>query len=199
MGNDALAALVVTARTGDEPFLLDGEPIGAHLAGFWRWACSDLVNNAMRGVLAEYIVGLSLGSVSDRTRVEWDACDLVTDAGCKVEVKSAAYIQSWAQKQPSPIQFNIKPSYGWNAASNTSDTERRRQADVYVFALLAHTDKLTVDPLNLDQWSFYVLSTERLNAGVGNQRTLSLGALLNLRPTHGRFGDLPALVNDAFE
>ena len=33
--------------------------VGANLLSFWRWACSDLVGNVMRGVLAEYIVGSS--------------------------------------------------------------------------------------------------------------------------------------------
>jgi hypothetical protein len=38
--------------------------------------------------------------------------------------------------------------------SGALSTEIKRHADVYVFALLAHTDKATVDPLSLDQWRF---------------------------------------------
>jgi hypothetical protein len=32
--------------------------------------------------------------------------------------------------------------------------DAKRQADVYVFALLAHEDRTTIDPLDLDQWKF---------------------------------------------
>jgi hypothetical protein len=31
---------------------------------------------------------------------------------------------------------------------------------LYVFCLLAHKDKSTLDPLNMDQWQFFVLATE---------------------------------------
>ena len=42
-------------KIGSEPFVYRGESIGADLLGFWHWAYSDLVSNATRGVLAEYI------------------------------------------------------------------------------------------------------------------------------------------------
>ncbi len=73
------------------------------------------------------------------------------------------------------------------------------QADVYVFALLAHADKATIDPLDLDQWTFYVMPTARLNAAVGPQKTISLSALLRLEPAKGAYSDLPDLVRRAAE
>lgn len=57
---------------------------------FWRWAHSDFLSNAQRGVLAEYIVGTALNCLKKK-RLEWDAHDFVTDGGIKIEVKSAAY------------------------------------------------------------------------------------------------------------
>jgi hypothetical protein len=49
----------------------------------------------MRGVLAEYIVALAMGiDTEEGVRREWDAYGLVLGDGTKVEVKSAAYIQS---------------------------------------------------------------------------------------------------------
>jgi hypothetical protein len=56
---------------------------------FWRWAYSDFLSNAQRGVLAEYIVGTALNCLKEK-RLEWDAHDLVTEDGIKIEVKSAA-------------------------------------------------------------------------------------------------------------
>jgi hypothetical protein len=193
----SLEAVVATAKTGQEKVIRGGEPIGATVEGFWRWAFSDLVSNATRGVFAEYLVGLALGCVDGSTRLEWDACDLRTAAGLRVEVKSAAYLQSWRQERLSAVSFDVRPSDGWDAATNTTASERRRQADVYVFCLLHHTDKTTVDPLDLDQWTFYVLSSRVLNEQVGEQRRISLSRLLTLVPAQVGFDGLGEAVNAA--
>ena len=87
-------ALTVKRKTGDEPFSVNGRPTGFVLLNFWQWLASDLVDNALRGALAEYIVACDLG-IADGTRPGWNAYDLITPEGIKVEVKSAAYLQSW--------------------------------------------------------------------------------------------------------
>lgn len=193
----SLEALVVAPGTGDEPFMHQDKNIGADLFGFWRWAYSDLVSNATRGVLAEYIVGLALRCVDGCARAEWDACDLRTPQGNSVEVKSAAYVQTWHQRALSKISFDITPTNGWEAATNTVSAERKRQADVYVFCLLKHMDKATVSPLNLDQWEFYVLSTNRLNNLLGKQKTITLARLLKLSPSKASFAELSDCVEVA--
>lgn len=103
---------------------------------FWQWAYSDFLSNALRGVLAEYIVAQAVGC-THRPRTEWDAYDLKTDSGLKIEVKSSAYLQTWAQRQHSPIRFDIGLKRGWDAASNLYATEAIRSADVYVFSVFA--------------------------------------------------------------
>jgi hypothetical protein len=91
------------------------------------------LNNAMRGVLAEYIVGLALECVDGRVRTEWDATDLCTDKGIRVEVKSSASLQSWPQAKLSRIKFGIGPKTAWYAQTNSYATERKHQSDVFVF------------------------------------------------------------------
>jgi hypothetical protein len=193
----SLEALVVKPGAGNEPFMHQDKSIGADLAGFWRWAYSDLVSNATRGVLAEYIVGLALRCVDGCARVEWDSCDLRTPEGNSVEVKSAAYVQTWHQRELSKISFDITPTNGWDAATNTVSAERKRQANVYVFCLLKHMDKATVSPLNLDQWEFYVLSTNRLNNLLDEQKTITLASLLKLLPSKASFAELRDCVEVA--
>lgn len=192
----SLEALVPTPKTGNEPLTHGGAAAGASLRDFWSWACSDLVNNAMRGMLAEYIVGLALDCVAGTTRVEWDATDLRMPQGVRIEVKSSAYVQSWKQTRLSEISFGIKPTLGWDGATNTYAAERKRQADVYVFCVFTPTDKSAADPLNLDQWDFYVLSTEHLNAAVGEQASISLNSLLKHSPRKARFATLRAAVEN---
>ena len=92
---------------------------------------------------------MDIGDLGE-TRDLWDAYDLLTTVGVKVEVKSASYLQSWEQKKHSYISFGIQPTTRLDDPS--PDNKKQRQADVYVFAVLAHKDKATVDPLDLSQW-----------------------------------------------
>jgi len=69
---------------------------------------------------------------------EWDSFDLTTPAGLKIEVKSAAYIQSWPQKKLSMIIFQIRKTRSWDEQTNIQSMESKRQADVYVFAFYLH-------------------------------------------------------------
>ncbi|MDF7826719.1 hypothetical protein P4B35_22005 [Pontiellaceae bacterium B12227] len=177
-------------KAGDELFHRNGTGLSNTLLSFWQWSSSELVGNALRGMLAEYIVAMDLGC-TDGVRQEWDAFDLETHDGIKVEVKSAAYLQSWKQSDYSKIQFSIAPTCGWDANTNTSSEQKVRQSDVYVFCLLKHKDKATVDPLNMEQWDFYVVPTTVLNMKLGQQKTLSLSRLLELEPAkveHGAIG-----------
>jgi hypothetical protein len=137
------------------------------------------VSNATRGILAEYIVATALG-LSDGLREEWDAYDLKTKDDIKIEVKSAAYIQSWHHANLSKITFGIQPTRAWDATTIFLAAETQRQVRIYIFCLLAHKDQNTLDPLNLDQWEFYLLPTSVLNASCTAQKTIGLAKLLKL-------------------
>lgn len=137
-------------RTGREEFCSGGHRLGFNLVDLWRWSSSDLVSNASRGILAEFLVCKALGLKEDEIRREWDAYDFRTSEGIKIEVKSAAYIQSWNQKDFSTISFRVKPRRAWDAETNILAEEPSRSADVYVLALLKHKDQATIDPMNLD-------------------------------------------------
>jgi len=191
-----LAAIHSIKRSGDEYFHIDGNQIDSNLLSFWRWSSSELLGNALRGVLAEYLVATDLGCNSG-VRQEWDAYDILTDDGVRIEVKSAAYLQSWNQKRLSSIQFGIAPTFGWNARTNETATEKSRQSDAYVFCVLAHKDMATVDPMNLTQWDFYILATRILNLSVETQATMTLSRLLQLGPHKCKYGELSQGVRRA--
>ena len=186
----------VKRKTGREPFHKNGVSLGFDLQGFWQWSGSDLVGNAMRGVLAEYIVASALG-VADGIRTEWDAYDIQTQDGTRVEVKSGAYIQSWDQEKLSTIQFGIQPTLGWDAGTNTMSEVSCRQSDVYVFCVLDHTDQETIDPLDMSQWVFFVLSTDKLNQSVSDQKTITLSSLTKLQPIQVTYEGIAEAVKNA--
>lgn len=174
---DWLDRLPPNLKTGEEHFSQAGQSLDIDVLAFWRWNASDLVNNTTRGRLAEFIVALALDIPLDNPREEWGAYDLVTPEGIKIEVKSAAYLQSWSQKRVSFISFRVPKTRAWDSANNQQSDIVMRQADVYVFALLKHKDKRTLDPLNLDQWAFYVLPTCVLNARLRSQDSITLPSL----------------------
>jgi len=134
----------------------------------------------LRGILAEYIVASAIG-VLKKPREEWDAYDLVSPKGLKIEIKSSSYLQSWEQSKFSKILFGIQPTLVWEDMNKRSK-QPQRQADVYVFCVLAHKDKNTVNPLNLDQWDFYLLKTSVLNEFCLTQKSITLSSLLKLKP-----------------
>jgi hypothetical protein len=175
----SLTTVSPTRKTGVERFHVAGRATVFSVIEFWQWSASDLASNATRGILAEYIVARAL-DVNTPTRTEWDAWDLETADGVKVEVKSAAYLQTWRQSQLSTISFGIQPTFGLTAEGKQISETRIRHADAYVFCLLRHTDKATLDPLDLDQWEFYVVATRLLDDEFPNQKSLALGRLQQL-------------------
>jgi len=177
---DNLGILRSPRRTGDERFHQHGVALDFALLDFWRWSVSDLVSNATRGRLAEYLVAKALGISTAGVRDEWAAYDLVTASGTRIEVKSAAYLQAWHQNKLSSISFSTRLSRAWDAETNSLSEVSQRQADLYVFALLAHLDKPTLDPLDVTQWTFYTLATSILNARSGSQDAITLASLEKL-------------------
>lgn len=161
------------------------------VASFWSWAFSDLVSNTLRGVFAEWLVARALG-LDVHLREEWTAHDL-TFEGLAIEVKSSAYLQTWAQAKLSRPGFDVRPTHAWSAESGFGAT-CRRQADVYVFALLDERDPSRLDPLDVAQWRFFVLLTSVLDARVGQQKKVGLPALLRLGPTEATFATLRDVV-----
>ena len=162
---------------------------------FLAWAYDDLLANTTRGVLAEYIVAKALG-IRDTKRVEWDQYDLEID-GVKVEVKSAAYVQTWKQTRLSEIAFGIRPAKGWDARTNTSATSAQRCADVYVFCLLEGEDRDHINPLDVAHWTFYVLSRNELDRNVPGQKTIRLARLQALGPHRCAYDELKTAIHEA--
>ena len=176
-----LKEIEITKRSGNEKFQYGSNNLDFNLLSFWQWSSSDIVSNATRGILAEYIVGKALASIrNEDVRDEWGAYDLKTQTGVSVEVKSAAYIQSWEQSRLSKISFNVPKTLGWDRETNKFDKEKKRQADVYVFALLFHKDKETVNPLDISQWEFFVLPTKVLDQRERSQYSITLPSLKKL-------------------
>ncbi|MGX8700619.1 hypothetical protein [Caproiciproducens sp.] len=184
-------ALTVERKHGDECFLNGG--CSAHLVDFWRWAYSDLMGNTERGKLAEYIVSLAM-HCADGVSKGWRAFDVLSPEGIKIEVKTSAYLQSWAQKKISDIRFSVRETLAWDSATNAYAEIAMRQADVYVFCVENCKEQKAVNPLDLAQWDFYPIATGILDTAVSNQKSIGLNALLALGAKKCSFAKLRDIV-----
>ena len=97
------------------------------------------------------------------------------------------------------ISYGVPKTRAWNPDTNLQDTEGRRQADVYVFALLAHLDHTTIDPLNVKQWVFFVLPTAALDQRERSQHSITLKSLETLSEGSVTYEELRAKVLSAYE
>ena len=181
-------------RLASDALHVAGRPLDASLGDFWAWMGSDLLHNAFRGQLAEYLVAQALGCHTS-TRPGWNEYDLLTPDGIRLEVKSSAYVQSWQQDRHSSPRFSIRAAcrYGEHGREDTP----KRHAAVYVFALLHHRERSSIDPLDLAQWTFYVLPTTTLDRACSGQKMISLGALKTLGAAACGFEDLAAHVRSS--
>lgn len=56
-----LEAIKANPKNGNEPFSFENQHLDFKLSDFWSRSQSDLLNNTLRGALAEYIVRQDLG------------------------------------------------------------------------------------------------------------------------------------------
>lgn len=174
---------------GDEPIVGTSSVV----RDFWAWALSDLRTNTVRPMLAEFLVAQALGAAA-KPRIEWDAYDVETPEGVRVEVKSSAYLQAWTQTRPSSIRFGGLNSRTWAPVDGYA-AAASYNADVYVFALLTARDHASYDPLDLGQWSFWVLPRRTVEAT--GQRSLALSRVEKLADGPVTYSELAEAVRIA--
>ena len=151
------------------------------LEAFRRWALGNLVENRNRGLFAEWLVGTALG-VAGKERLEWDEADLRYQ-GRLIEVKASGRGQAWPQDKPSTPTFDIRQrTRSWNAQTDTVEEfdPPRRVADLYVFCLHQSYPATNSNVADLSEWEFWVVSTNTIDAELGNQKTIGLTRLEQL-------------------
>ncbi len=170
--------------TGNETLAIDKKPA---ISEFWRWAFSDLKQNNVRGVFSEWLVAQILELDLTQARESWDAYDLITPTGITLEVKSAAYLQSWTAEygQLSKIVFQGLKGKTWTPKAGYSESATYN-ADFYVFCLQICKDPAQWNALDLEQWEFYVLPKVTMESL--NLKTIGLSTLSRLTPSLNAIG-----------
>lgn len=148
---------------------------------FWQYGFSNLNSNVLRGSLAEFIIENLLKDKSEiEIRNPWNDFDILYK-NKKIEVKCSSYIQDWDQEDFSKIIFSglkAKDLYWSKAVSEFNrDNKKDYKADIYVLCLVNHKNPETLDLLNLDQWSFFILTKEKLKNISNNSSSISITRL----------------------
>ena len=173
-------------------FVNGREPTDFSVGCFWKWAYSDLQQNNIRGILAEFIVAQALNTPLS-VRHTWNDYDLKTPDGIRIEIKSGAYLQSWAQRKLSTIVFTGLCGQVWDAENRRRGGDAQFRADMYIFAVQNAKNHDEFDQLDLSQWEFYVLPQMVLQKR--GAKSMSLTALKKLIPPVC-FSDLSRSVNE---
>lgn len=158
--------MAVTRREPHTPLRGPGGEEIARLGDFWTWAYADADAEAEPGTMPEYLVELALGRTPSR---RWGARNTGEAArrqelldSLAIEVRGASEVPSLARTGAANITFSLA---------------NRPAVDAWVFALLAHTDAQTVDPLDATQWAFFVVPDVFLELAHPRSRSITLTQL----------------------
>lgn len=177
--------------SGNEHLTCNGLETPFTMLDFWQWGYSNLLEGTLRGEFAEFIVKSAIalnGNDTNQGERWWHPYDLTGPGGLRLEVKCSAYLIDRAQAEPSKIQFQIAPTRFFNEYTDYSK-ESVRHSDVYVFCVWESKDR-NESILDMDTWTFYVLSTKVLNDNLPEQKSISLQRLLDLNPMKSNFTGL---------
>lgn len=181
----------VVKLTGSEQFINTGKQFS--VLDFWQYGFSNLNSNVLRGALAEFLVEQALKETDDiELRSPWGDFD-VSYQGKKIEVKCCSYLQDWDQNKLSKVVWSglkAKELYYNDAVAKQSIKEADYKADIYVLSLLHHQETETLDILDLNQWSFYVLSRGKIEEITKNGNSISLVRLEKHNISKSRFSNL---------
>jgi hypothetical protein len=131
------------------------------------------MQNNLRGLWAEAMVGELLGDDWTFTGNDWSGWDHERSDGLRLEVKQSARHQSWGTETTSP-RFSIAGPAGSHPDGKTwaSNPDRTRLADICVFAWQDGRDQRLVP-----EWRFHVIRADRLPLG---QKSIGLSAIRRL-------------------
>ena len=139
---------------------------------FWESKFSNIYN--MQDVIAEINVKKALGIDKAQNIDYWTLYDILYK-NFRIEIKETSYYHSWNEngKISKQIMFGITKA---NSNYETVEMENKfeRQNDIYVFCLNKGETKETSNPLNINNWEFYVIPTKVINEKCNNYKSIGL-------------------------
>lgn len=163
---------------GKEKFKFNNQDLDYGIYDFWLYKYSNIYN--LQEIIAEFIIEKALGLDKSQNIDSWTLYDLKY-RNYRIEIKETSYYHPWNEKGKISKQriFGITKA---NSNYDDSNSENRfeRQNDIYVFCLNTGTTKEESNPMNLNNWEFYIIPTYVINKVCGDNKTISLGRVRKL-------------------
>ena len=183
--------------SGSEQFMQGGKFIDLTIRDYWSFQFSNIWD--AQEEIAEFIVAKALGLKAPHNKNGWTLWD-INYRGKRIEIKETGYFHSWRTdgKVSKQRSFGITKAF---TKYKDNATTHERQNDVYVFCLNTGETKEESNPLNLDNWEFYVVPTSTINRLCGDNKHISLGRLRTItgKPNGVPYTELKAAIDAAIE
>lgn len=162
--------------SGNERFSLNGSDLGLSVKDYWQFQFSNLIDNL--GYVAEFLVAKALEKGEPDNCNGWSLFD-AQYKGKRIEVKASSYWQSWKKSHAISEQriYSIRKTH---VEYQNSKTELARQNDIYIFCIDMGRTEESANPLNLENWQFYVIPTKVIDKNCKDQKTISLNRIRQL-------------------
>lgn len=157
---------------GKEKFVSQNKELEFGMLEFWCSKFSNIYN--IQEYIAEFLVEQALGIEKSHNTEYWTLFDILYK-DYRIEIKETGYYHPWNEngKISEMRRFGIT-----KANSKYEDKESNniyeRQNDIYVFCLNIGKTKETSNPLNIDNWEFYIVPTKTINEVCKNNKSIGL-------------------------
>ncbi|MBR6223216.1 MAG: hypothetical protein IKQ71_07245 [Lachnospiraceae bacterium] len=142
--------------SGNEHFKYFDVDTDLSVMELWQWYFSDLFD--IKAVLVEYLVSKALGFESPYNIGYWTAHRLVY-RGKVIDLRVTSYVRS----------LLLEDAMG---SFVKSIDIRSKESDLYIFCMNTGKTYKDADPLNINNWRFYVIPTWYLKAECGKNKSI---------------------------
>lgn len=162
----------------NEKFKLNDKELDYGILDFWKYKYSNIWN--MQEYIAEFIVEKALGMEKSHNTDSWTLFDIMY-RNTRIEIKETSYYHPWNENG----KISNQRTFGITMANSKYENEEQenkfeRQNDIYVFCLNTGETREESDPMNLNNWEFYIIPTKVINERCGNNKTISLNRIRKL-------------------
>lgn len=107
----------------------------------------------------------------------------------RIEIKQTSYYHPWNEggKISNQRTFGITMANSNRENIRSEENKFERQNDIYVFCLNIGKTKETANPMNLENWRFYIIPTKIINEECGNNKSISLNKVRKIGVEVGFF------------
>ena len=160
---------------GNENFSLNNKEMDFGILDFWKYKYSNVWN--MQEYIAEFIIEKALGMEKSHNTDSWTLYDILY-RNTRIEVKETSYYHPWNEDG----NISSQRTFGITMANSRYENEIEenkfeRQNDIYVFCLNTGQTKEESNPMNLNNWEFYIIPTKTINEECGKNKTISLNRI----------------------